>query len=110
MIETLLRDQEPGPVDTRIASRVPLKLRSEKVEGLAPKPEKLLRTTAPSTNGAKAKAGKVKAGKAKKEAPAEGAEEPKAEKKAKPAKPAPTEGGKDGELFGVKVEGKPEKK
>jgi hypothetical protein len=61
MIETLLRDQEPGPVDTRIASRVPLKLRSEKVEGLAPKPEKLLRTTAPSTNGAKAKAASVAA-------------------------------------------------
>ena len=61
--------------------------------------------------GASAVAKEVsKAGKAKKEAPAEGAEEPKAEKKAKPAKPAPTEGGKDGELFGVKVEGKPEKK
>ena len=48
--------------------------------------------------------------KPKKEAPAEGAAEPKAEKKPKAAKPAPTEGGKDGELFGVKVEGKPEKK
>lgn len=51
-----------------------------------------------------------KAGKPKKEAPAEGAAEPKAEKKPKAAKAAPTEGGKDGELFGVKVEGKPEKK
>jgi len=61
--------------------------------------------------GASAVAKEVsKAGKAKKEAPAEGAEEPKAEKKPKAAKPAPTEGGKDGELFGVKVEGKPEKK
>ena len=58
MIETLLRDQEPGPVDTRIASRVPVNLLSVKVEGLAPKPEKLLRTTAPSTKGAKAKAGR----------------------------------------------------
>jgi hypothetical protein len=61
MIETLLRDQEPGPVDTRIASRVPVNLLSVKVEGLAPKPEKLLRTTAPSTKGAKAKAARVAA-------------------------------------------------
>ena len=61
--------------------------------------------------GASAVAKEVsKAGKPKKEAPAEGAAEPKAEKKPKAAKPAPTEGGKDGELFGVKVEGKPEKK
>lgn len=51
-----------------------------------------------------------KGGKPKKENPAEGAAEPKAEKKPKPAKPAPAEGGKDGELFGAKVEGKPEKK
>jgi len=50
-----------------------------------------------------------KAGKAKKEAPADSAEAPKPEKKGKPTKTAPTEG-KDGELFGVKVEGKPEKK
>ena len=60
--------------------------------------------------GASAVAKEVsKAGKAKKEAPADSAEEPKPEKKGKPAKTAPTEG-KDGELFGVKVEGKPEKK
>ena len=50
-----------------------------------------------------------KAGKAKKDASADSAEEPKPEKKAKPTKAAATEGN-DGQLFGVKVEGKPEKK
>lgn len=69
------------------------------------------KTVEAGVTGATAVAKEVsKAGKPKKEAPAEGAEEPKAEKKPKPAKPAPAEGGKDGELFGVKVEGKPEKK
>jgi hypothetical protein len=60
--------------------------------------------------GASAVAKEVsKAGKARKEAPADSAEQPKPEKKGKPTKTAPTEGN-DGELFGVKVEGKPEKK
>jgi len=61
--------------------------------------------------GASAVAKEVsKAGKTKKEAPAaEDGAEAKPDKKAKPSKAAPTEG-KDGELFGVKVEGKPEKK
>lgn len=60
--------------------------------------------------GASAVAKEVsKAGKAKKEAPADGGEETKPQKKSKGDKPAPSEG-KDGEVFGVKVEGKPEKK
>jgi hypothetical protein len=61
--------------------------------------------------GASAVAKEVtKAGKPRKESAEAGEDaKPAPKEKAKAAKPAPSEG-KDGEVFGVKVEGKPEKK